>query len=206
MKWLRLFIFPLCLVTALLTRAAGPPAEKTLVVLGDSLTEGYGVSKESAYPALLEKKIKSSAHTWKVVNSGVSGSTTASALSRVKWVLKSKPDLLIIGLGANDALRGLKVSESQKNLAIAIEYVQSQKVRVVLAGLYSPPNYGEKYAKEFRTMYQDLAQKYKLTLIPFLLEGVGGQSGLNLADGIHPNEKGHEVIADHVYKAIKDLL
>lgn len=215
MMWFRLFIFPLlfsALTAATPVFAADKPArpaaasQKTLIVLGDSLTEGYGVAKESAFPALLEKKIQAQGGNWKVVNAGVSGSTTASALSRTKWVFKSKPELLILCLGANDGLRGLKVAESKKNLAEAIEYAQSQKVPVVLGGIYVPPNYGEKYAKEFRAMYEDLAKKYKLTFMPFLLEGVGGQSKLNLPDGIHPNEKGHEIIADHVYKAIKGML
>lgn len=181
-------------------------APKRLVVLGDSLTEGYGVAREAAYPALLEKKIKASGKDWIVVNAGVSGSTTASAMSRMKWIFKTKPDLLILALGANDGLRGLKVAESKKHLTEAIEYARAQKVPVVLGGLYMPPNYGKEYTTEFRSMYEDLAKKYKLPFISFLLEGVGGKAQYNLADGIHPNEKGHAIIADNVYKVIKDLL
>lgn len=201
-KIFRLFVFK-ALILAPLTLTAAP---KKLVVLGDSLTEGYGVARDAAYPALLEKKIKASGKDWTVVNAGVSGSTTASAMSRLKWIFKTKPDLLILALGANDGLRGLKVADSKKNLTEAIEFSRAQKVPVVLGGLYMPPNYGKDYATEFRAMYEDLAKKYKLPFISFLLEGVGGKAQYNLADGIHPNEKGHEIIADNVYKTIKDLL
>lgn len=179
---------------------------KRLVFLGDSLTEGYGVAREAAFPSIVEQKIKKSGKDWTVVNAGVSGSTTASALGREKWLFKTKPDILVLCLGANDGLRGLKIADSKKNLADAIEYAQAQNVTVVLGGLYMPPNYGEKYTREFHEMFKDLARKYKLKLIPFLLEGVGGKSQYNQADGIHPNEKGHELVGEHVYEAIKDLL
>lgn len=202
MKTLRFFIFSLSFLP-LLSAFAAP---KKLVVLGDSLTEGYGVARDAAFPAVLEKKIKATGKDWTVVNAGVSGSTSASAISRMKWIFKSKPDLVILALGANDGLRGLKVAESKKNLAEAVAYAKSQKVPVVLGGLYMPPNYGKVYATEFRSMYEDLAKKDKLPFISFLLEGVGGKSQYNLADGIHPNEKGHAIIADNVFNSIKDLL
>ena len=183
---------------------------KTLVIVGDSLTEGYGVSRESAYPALLETKIKEKTSktntTWKVVNSGVSGSTTASAISRVKWVTKSKPEIVMIALGANDGLRGLKVSESQKNLEEALEYLKMQKIQIILGGLYMPPNYGKEYSDQFKNMYSSLSKKYNAKLIPFILEKVAGDPKYNLADGIHPNEEGHKIIADTVFKQIEGLL
>lgn len=182
------------------------PAPRKLVVLGDSLTEGYGVARESAFPAVLETKIKASGKDWTVVNAGVSGSTTASAVGRLKWIFKAKPDLLILCLGANDGLRGLKVEESKKNLSEAIEYAQAQKVPLILGGLYMPPNYGAKYTHDFHAMYEELAKRYQVPLIPFLLEGVGGKPQFNLADGIHPNEKGHEMVATTVYNAIKGRL
>lgn len=184
----------------------GFAAPKKLVVLGDSLTEGYGVAREKAFPAVLEKKIKDAGKDWLVVNAGVSGSTTASAVSRMKWVFKSKPDLVILCLGANDGLRGLKVEDSEKHLAEAIEFAQSNKVKIVLGGLYMPPNYGKDYTDRFRKMYVNLKDKYKLPFIPFLLEKVGGNPEYNLADGIHPNEKGHEIVAGTVFKEIKGLL
>jgi acyl-CoA thioesterase-1 len=140
------------------------------------------------------------------VNAGVSGSTTASAVGRLKWLFKSKPDLLLIVMGANDGLRGLKIEESEKNLAAAIEFAQAQKVPVVLGGLYVPPNYGKDYTEKFKKMYLDLSKKYKTPLIPFILDKVAGDPKYNQADGIHPNEAGHKIIADTVYQEIKGLL
>jgi acyl-CoA thioesterase I len=124
----------------------------------------------------------------------------------MRWLLKSKPDLVLLALGANDGLRGLKVSELEKNLSETILIAQKEKVSVVLAGMQMPPNYGEKYTTEFAAAFPKIAKKYKIKLIPFLLEGVAADSKLNLADGVHPNEKGHQVLADSVYKALKDIL
>lgn len=177
--------------------------KRRLIILGDSLTEGYGVTKEAAFPHLLEKKFNQIGnYQWTVVNAGVSGSTTASAISRVKWQLKSKPDYVFIALGANDGLRGLDVKTSEKNLAEAIEYTQKQNVKVILGGLYMPPNYGKKYTDDFAKMYINLAAKYKVIFIPFILDKVGGDPKYNLADGIHPNEKGHEIIAETIFQAL----
>lgn len=182
-------------------------AGKKLIVLGDSLTEGFGVAKEAAFPALLQKKLHDAKkNDWVVVNAGVSGSTTASAISRMKWLFKTKPDVVLLALGANDGLRGLKVEDSQKNLAEAIEYAQKQKVRVILGGLYMPPNYGAGYTDKFKNMYSSLAKKYQLTFVPFILEKVAGNPKYNLADGIHPNEEGHKIIADNVYEVLKGAL
>lgn len=182
-------------------------AQKKLIVLGDSLTEGYGVAKEAAFPAVLEKKLhEAGKKDWSVVNAGVSGSTTASGLSRMKWVFKSKPQAVILALGANDGLRGLKIEDSQKNLAQAIEYAQSQKVQVILGGLYMPPNYGKAYTDQFKSMYESLAKKYKLTFVPFILDKVAGNPKYNLADGIHPNEEGHKIIAENVFAVVKGAL
>jgi acyl-CoA thioesterase-1 len=179
---------------------------KRLLVLGDSLTEGYGVAKNAAYPALLEKKIHAAGKKWIVINAGVSGATSASGVARLKWQLKTKPDLMILALGANDGLRGLDAKSTEKNLTQTIELAQKEKIPVILAGMMLPPNYGADYRKQFQDIYLHLAKKYKLQKIPFLLEGVGGDPALNLADGIHPNEKGHQIIADHVYDAIQGLL
>ncbi|MGE5086279.1 MAG: arylesterase [Bacillota bacterium] len=182
-------------------------AQKKLIVLGDSLSEGYGVAKDAAYPAVLEKKLhEAGKKEWTVINAGVSGSTTASGVGRMKWVFKNKPDVVLLALGANDGLRGLKVEESEKNLAAAIEYAQKEKVRVVLGGLYMPPNYGKDYTEKFKKMYEDLAKKYKVIFIPFILDKVAGNPKYNLADGIHPNEEGHKIIAENVYKAIQGVL
>lgn len=182
-------------------------AQNKLIVLGDSLTEGYGVAKESAFPALLENKINSELKKkYQVVNAGVSGSTTASAIGRLKWLFKQKPDFILLILGANDGLRGLKLEESEKNLAQAIEYAQKEKIKIILGGLYMPPNYGKEYTEKFKDMYLHLAQKYKIPFIPFILDKVAGDPKYNLADGIHPNEEGHKMIANTLFQAIQKLL
>ncbi|WP_413289792.1 arylesterase [Bdellovibrio sp. HCB337] len=200
---MRLFLFLAIVFSVSLSSAQS----KKLLVLGDSLTEGYGVAKDQAFPAVLEKKIhEGGKKEWTVINAGVSGSTTASGISRMKWAFKNKPDLMILALGANDGLRGLKVEESEKNLGQAIEYAQEQKVPIVLAGLFMPPNYGKEYTEKFKKMYVSLSKKYKVTLIPFVLDKVAGDPKLNLADGIHPNEAGHKIVAETVYQEIKGLL
>lgn len=177
-----------------------------VVILGDSLTEGYGVAKDKAFPALVEKALRAKGKTITVVNGGSSGATSASGPSRLKWFLKAKPDWLVVALGANDALRGLDLAGTEKNLAATIEGAQKAKVKVVLAGMKAPTNYGEDYRRRFETMYATLAKRFSVPLLPFLLEGVGGQPSMNLADGIHPNEKGHEVIAKLVVQTLEPLL
>lgn len=180
---------------------------QTILILGDSLTEGYGVAREQAYPALVEKKLRESGKSKaKVINAGVSGSTSASAISRLKWQMKQKPDWVLIALGANDGLRGLKDSDLEKNLGGAIAYVESQNVKVAILGMMMPPNYSSDYAQKFREVFPAVAKKYKVPLMPFLLKGVAGDSGLNLPDGVHPNEKGHQIMAENVFVFIKGLL
>ncbi len=194
----------ICLSFSSLSFAQSKP--KTFVIIGDSLTEGYGVPKENAYPALLEKKLKEENRNWKVINSGVSGSTTASALSRVKWILKSKPDMIMIALGANDGLRGVKVATSRKNLEDALDELKKANIPVVIAGMQMPPNFGRAYSDEFKSMFASLAKKYNAKFVPFMLEGVAGDSKLNQPDGIHPNEGGHKIMAEYMYKQLKDTL
>lgn len=180
--------------------------EKHLVIIGDSLTEGYGVSREAAYPALLENKIREVKPGWKVINSGVSGSTSASAVGRVKWILKQKPHLVLLALGANDGLRGQSVMNLAKNLSEAIQLLKDNQVKVILVGMKMPPNYGEKYRKEFDAVFPRVAKAKKVKLIPFLLEGVAGKRELNQADGIHPNAEGHKVMSKLIFKSIRDEL
>lgn len=180
--------------------------QKTLLIVGDSLTEGYGIDKSAAYPAHLEKIFQKNQLDIKVINAGSSGSTTASVESRLKWHLKSKPDYLMIALGANDGLRGFSVEASYQNLKKAIEMAQAHSVRVILGGMLLPKNYGEKYRTDFENTYKKLSREFDVIFIPFLLEGVGGVPELNLADGIHPNEKGHEKMAEHIFKSIKGKL
>lgn len=175
---------------------------ETILFLGDSLTEGYRLAKEEAYPALVENALKKKHDDIKVINGGVSGATSASGMKRLDWYLKAKPDIMVLALGANDGLRGLKVSDTEKNLSTVIEKAQKKGIKVILAGMKMPSNYGEPYRTHFENMFPKLAKKYDLKLIPFILEGVGGVASLNLSDGIHPNQKGHEVMAQTILKVL----
>jgi acyl-CoA thioesterase-1 len=171
---------------------------KRVLILGDSISEGYGVSREAAYPALLQEKLQAAGYAADVVNGGISGSTTASAVSRLRWHLKNKPYLVLIELGANDGLRGLSPEQTEKNLAAVIELALSEKVKVILAGMRMPPNYGKDYTRRFAAIFPHLAARFHVPLIPFLLEGVAGVASLNQADGIHPNPEGHRRVAELV--------
>ncbi len=195
----------LTLVFSLNIFAADAKAKK-LVIIGDSITEGYGVRREFAYPNLVQQKIDKAKKNWRVINSGISGSTSASASSRVTWHLKQKPDLMILALGANDGLRGSDVKAMEANLNAGVELGKKAGVKIVLAGIRVPPNYGAAYATAFDAVFKKVADKNGVPLIPFLLDKVGGDKSLNLEDGIHPNEKGHAIIAETVYKAIEKLL
>jgi acyl-CoA thioesterase I len=179
---------------------------KTVLFIGDSLTEGYQLAKEDAYPAVIERSLKPKYPGLKIINAGVSGATTASGPARMSWYLKSKPDIIVLALGANDGLRGLDLSESEKNLSAIIERAQSQSIQVLLVGMKMPPNYGASYRQKFEKLFPQLAQKYKLPLVPFILEGVGGNPKLNLPDGIHPNVEGQKVMASIVQKYLEPLL
>lgn len=165
-----------------------------VLFLGDSLTAGYGVSKTDSFVGLLDAEWKKKNPKNKMINAGVSGSTSASCTKRLKWQLRTKLDAVVVALGANDGLRGIPVDTTFKNLDQCIQLAKDKKLKVVLAGMLMPKNYGETYRKDFKNIFQKLNKKHKLRFIPFLLEGVGGVASLNLADGIHPNEKGHRVI------------
>ncbi len=180
---------------------------KKVVFLGDSLTEGHGVAAHEAFPALIETRLKENGYeNIEVINAGSSGSTSASAASRLKWLLKGQPDVVVIALGANDGLRGIPPKETRKNLSAAIEEARKAGAKVLLAGMELPPNYGTQFADEFKRLYPELAKKYDIPLVPFLLEGVGGEISLNLPDQIHPNADGHKRIAETVYPYLKGLL
>ncbi|MGH9752102.1 MAG: arylesterase [Blastocatellia bacterium] len=181
-----------------------------IVAFGDSLTAGYGLPEDQCFTALLQRKLDEKGHRYRVVNAGVSGDTSAGGVSRIDWSLDdptAKPlKFLILELGGNDGLRGLPVADMKKNLAEVIERVQARGVTVILAGMEAPPNLGEEYTSEFRQAYRDLAKKYKLTLIPFLLEGVAGHRGMNQPDGIHPNAAGEKVMTENVWRELEPLL
>lgn len=194
-----LFLF-LVIVTA---NAQVVHATTKLVILGDSLTEGYGIEKENAYPALVEKTLKKQGYDLIVINGGISGSTSASAPSRAKWFLKSQPDYLLITLGSNDGLRGVSVDNLKANLKTTIKLAKEKKVKVWLAGLKMPPNYGKDFTQKFEAVFKEIAKEEQIPLLPFLLDGVAGNPELNQPDAIHPNEKGHEVMAQRVVEFIR---
>ena len=188
-------------------RVAGAET-KTMVFFGDSITAGYGLDPDDAYPALIQKKLDESGRHWRVVNAGLSGETTAGGLRRLDWILRQPVDLIVIELGGNDGLRGISPEDSRSNLQLMIEHVRAKypKATIVLAGMRLPTNLGPEYTRRFAGMYAELAQANHVTLIPFLLEGVGGVPRLNQADGIHPTAEGHCLVAETVWKAIKELL
>lgn len=177
-----------------------------IVAFGNSLTAGLGVAAEQAYPARLQRRLEEQGLRYRVINAGVSGDTTAGGLRRVDWVLKSRPDFVILELGANDGLRGLKLEETKANLERIIKRCQEASVTVILAGMRLPPNYGREYTKGFEAIYPALAKQYRLTLIPFFLDGVAGSTSLNQADGIHPTSEGYRIIAEKVLEVVKPLL
>lgn len=179
---------------------------QTLVILGDSLTEGLGVKATEAYPYRLQMKVQEEGKNWEVLNRGISGSTSASAVSRVRWILKSPPQIVILALGANDGLRGLSPEATEKNLDQAIQLLQKANVKVILAGMKMPPNYKGPQRDQFEKIFPKLAKKHGIKLIPFLLEGVAGKPSLNQRDGIHPNAKGHAIMAETLYKYIQPEL
>lgn len=194
------------------SQASPPPPAKTdderpkIVVLGDSLTAGLGLLEVQSYPHLLQQKIDAVGYQYEIVNAGVSGDTTAGGLRRLDWSLQEDVKVLIVALGGNDGLRGLPVTEMKQNLTQIIETTRAKNVVVILAGMEAPPNYGADYAASFRQVYRDLALKYRLPFVPFLLDRVAGQAALNQADGIHPNPQGAAIVADTVWNVLKPLL
>jgi len=191
---------------------AEPPASRTdderpkIVFLGDSLTAGLGLLDTESYPSLLQAKIDQEGFQYEVVNAGVSGDTSAGGLRRLDWALQEDVRVLIVALGANDGLRGLSVSEMKQNIGQIIETARAKNIVVILAGMEAPPNYGAEYATAFRQTYRELAQQYRVLFVPFLLDKVAGQAGLNQADGIHPNPRGAAIVADTVWNVLKPLL
>lgn len=177
-----------------------------IVAFGDSLTAGFGVSSDESYPAQLENQLHEHGFYYEVVNAGVSGETSAGGVRRVEWILKSRPTVVILELGVNDGLRGLPLQQTYINLRGIIDRLQNEGVMVILAGMRIPPNYGEAYTGEFFEIYERLAHELTLPLIPFLLEGVAAQPGLNQADGIHPTGEGYTVVAQNVFRTLMPLL
>lgn len=177
-----------------------------IVAFGDSLTAGLGLSAQETYPALLRERLKQDGYDYEVVNSGVSGDTSAGGVRRIDWALDGDVRFMILELGANDFLRGQPVGETKKNLGQIIDRAQTKNVKVLLAGMLAPTNAGQEYEEQIRNMFTDLAREKDVTLIPFLLEGVVGVESLNQRDGIHPNPAGTKLMAETVYKYLKPML
>jgi acyl-CoA thioesterase I len=177
-----------------------------VVFLGDSLTAGLGLDPAQAYPTLIQQKIDAAGLPYEVVNAGVSGDTSAGGLSRLDWALEGDVRVMVVALGGNDALRGLPVAELKKNLSTIIEKAQARDIQVVLAGMEAPPNFGQAYIVSFHEIYPDLARKYGIPLVPFLLQGVAGIEGLNQRDGIHPTAEGARTVAENVWTVLRPTL
>lgn len=181
---------------------------KVILFFGDSLTAGYGLSPEEAFPALSGKELTKGGKDVKIVNAGLSGETSAGGLTRIDWVLRQPVAVFVLELGANDGLRGLPIEQTKKNLQAIIDKVKAKNpnVKIVIAGMMVPPNMGNAYTTEFTAIFPELAKKNKATLMPFLLEGVAGNEKLNQADGIHPNVDGHKIVATNMTKILIPLL
>lgn len=203
--WFRILL--LVGLSALAVRGADT---RTIVFFGDSLTAGYGLSDPTseAYPALIQERIDAEKLPWRAVNAGLSGETTSGGLRRVDWILRQPVDLFVLALGGNDGLRGIDPAVSRDNLIKILERVRAKypHAKLVLAGMQIPPSMGADFARDFERMYPEVARKYNATLIPFLLDGVGGQLELNLPDRIHPNPRGHALIAETTWKVLRPLL
>ena len=190
-------------------QVANENKNKTILCFGDSITAGYGLDDSNdAYPALLQQKIDSLDLNYTVINSGVSGETTAGGRSRIDWVIKQNVDLFLLELGANDGLRGVALSETRSNLQAIIDVVKekSPQTTIILAGMELPPNMGQDYTSEFRQLYADLAKQNDLEFIQFILKDVGGIASLNQSDGIHPNVEGHKILANTVWETLEPLV
>ena len=187
---------------------AAPAFGGTILFLGDSLTAGLGVQEAEAYPALIEQKLKEKNLSFTVINAGISGDTTAGGLARLDWVLQKKIDVLVLALGANDGLRGLPVAQTKANLQSIIDRViaRNSGVKIVIAGMQIPPNMGGDYGATFRAVFPELARANQAALVPYLLDGVGGNDGLNQADHIHPTAAGHRILTENVWRVLEPLL
>jgi len=181
---------------------------KTILFFGDSITAGYGIDAEDAFPALIQSKLDSSRYDYRSVNVGLSGETSAGGLRRVDWVLRQDVDVFVLELGGNDGLRGVDPADTKRNLQGIMDIVKEKNrdTKIVLTGMEAPPNMGQNYTDAFRDVYVELAQANEVIFIPFILEGVAGNPELNLPDGIHPTEEGHRIVADLIWNYLQPLL
>ncbi len=189
-----------------LAASAAAQGEPVIVAFGDSLTAGYGVAPEESYPALLAARLRAEGYPHRVVNAGVSGETTAGGLRRVDWALKLKPEIVLLELGANDALRGQDLRQVRANLDAIVTRFEAGGTRVLLLGMRLPPNYGARYGGAFEKVYEDVARQRKVAFMPFFLDGVGAVARLNQPDGIHPTAEGYRLIVDRLWPHLQPLL
>lgn len=196
----------LFIVLAWLFQTTASP--KVILFFGDSLTAGYGLSTEEAFPNIIQEELNKEGVRAKVINAGLSGETSAGGLSRIDWLLRQPIDVFVLELGANDGLRGLPLDQTRKNLQSILDKVKSKypQAKIVLAGMMVPPNMGKLYTDEFKNIYPELARRNKATLIPFLLKDVAGIEKLNQADGIHPNVEGHRIVAQNLLPVFQNLI
>ena len=182
--------------------------QKNILFFGNSLTAGYGLDPELAFPNLIQQKINGNNNGYMVINAGLSGETSAGGLNRIDWVMSQPIDIFILELGANDGLRGLPLESTRNNLQGIIDKVKQKypNVKIVIAGMMVPPNMGEAYSKAFIKIYRELSIKNNASLIPFLLEGVAGIPDLNLPDGIHPNVEGQQIVAENIWNVLQPIL
>ncbi len=185
-----------------------PQAMKNILFFGNSLTAGYGLDASEAFPALIQQKIDSLGLPYKAINAGLSGETSAGGKNRIDWLLRQPVDVFVLELGANDGLRGIPPAETKKNLQAIIDKVKAKypDAKLVMAGMEVPPSMGGSYASEFRVIFRQLANENNMSLVPFLLEGVGGVRNLNQRDGVHPTAEGQKILAENVWQVLKDVL
>jgi acyl-CoA thioesterase-1 len=202
----RIFLSLILLLS--LSTTAQDKTPTRIVCLGDSLTAGYGVNENQAWPHLLQLKINDFKLNASIVNAGTSGNTSAGGLRKLPWLFKKRVDILILALGANDGLRGINPKSTHANLKKIILDAKKRhpKVKILLAGMKVPPNMGQKFSGDFEAIFTKLAKDHDCVLIPFLLDKVAGEQKLNLSDGIHPNPEGHKIISETVWKHLKELL
>ena len=194
------------LLAAVFGSAVAADRTPEILAFGDSITAGFGLPSNEAFPARLEARLRAQGIAAKVVNAGVAGDTTAGGLARLDWALADKPDVVILELGANDALRGIDPATVRANLEAMISRIQASGAKLLLTGMLAPPNWGEDYRREFDRIYPELAQAHGVALYPFLLDGVAMDARLNQPDGLHPNERGVAVLVDHIAPLVARLI
>jgi acyl-CoA thioesterase-1 len=193
---------------AFVSMVSGAIPVQNIVILGDSISAGYGVEPEEAYPSLLQEKIDRAGLPYHIINAGVSGDTSAGGLRRINWLMRQPIDILVLELGGNDGLRGISPDATYQNLQGIIDKVKKKfpEVKILIAGMRMPESMGEDYVRKFQEIFSHLAEKNKTAFLPFLLEGVGGKPELNQADRIHPTSAGHKIVAENVWRALQTLL